>query len=87
MRQRSKKMSLENWISRDEGVMNGQAVFRGTRVPVAVLFDNLQAGQRLEEILADYPAIPADAAAAVLSYALRRILTEAGDMSEAALAE
>lgn len=74
-------MSLENWVSRDSDIMSGQTVFRGTRVPVAVLFDNLQDGQRLEEILDAYPAIPADAAAAVLSYALRHILTETGELS------
>ncbi len=74
-------MSLENWVSRDGDIMNGQTVFRGTRVPVAVLFDNLQDGQRLEEILEAYPAIPADAAVAVLSYALRHILLETGELS------
>lgn len=69
-------MLLEQWISRDDDVMSGQTVFRGTRVPVAVLFDNLQDGMRMEEILEAYPSIPADAAAAVLSYALRVILEQ-----------
>lgn len=74
-------MSLENWVSRDDDIMNGQTVFRGTRVPIAVLFDNLQDGQRLEEILEAYPSIPADAAAAILSYSLQYILTETGELS------
>ncbi len=72
-------MHLEQWISRDDDVMSGQTVFRGTRVPVAVLFDNLQDGMRMEEILEAYPSIPADAAAAVLSYALRVILEQTGE--------
>lgn len=72
-------MLLERWISRDDDVMSGQTVFRGTRVPVAVLFDNLQDGMRMEEILEAYPSIPADAAAAVLSYALRVILEQTGE--------
>ncbi len=72
-------MLLEQWISRDDDVMSGQTVFRGTRVPVAVLFDNLQDGMRMEEILEAYPSIPADAAAAVLSYALRVILEQTGE--------
>lgn len=74
-------MSLENWVSRDDDIMSGQTVFRGTRVPVAVLFDNLQDGKRLEDILIAYPSIPSDAAAAVLSYALRHILLETGELS------
>lgn len=74
-------MNLENWVVRDEKIMGGQTVFRGTQVPVAILFDHLQDGRRLEEILDAYPAIPADAAAAVLSYALRHILLETGEMS------
>lgn len=69
-------MSLEKWISRDRGVLSGAAVFRGTRVPVAVLFDNLRDGLRLEEILEAYPTIPPDAAAAVLSHALGAILAD-----------
>lgn len=71
--------SLEQWVSRDEDIMSGQTVFRGTRVPVAVLFDNLQDGRRMEEILEAYPSIPAEAAAAVLSYALRLVLEQAGE--------
>lgn len=68
---------LDKWVSCSEDVLGGQAVFRGTRVPVAVLFDNLQDGLRLEDILSAYPTIPADAAAGVLSYALRLILAQA----------
>lgn len=71
--------SLEQWVSRDEDIMSGQTVFRGTRVPVAVLFDNLQDGRRMEEILEAYPTIPAEAAAAVLSYALRLLLEQTGE--------
>ena len=33
-------------------VQGGTPVFRGTRVPIAILFDHLEAGASLEEFLA-----------------------------------
>jgi uncharacterized protein (DUF433 family) len=35
----------------------GEPVFRGTRVPVATLFEHLEAGASLPEILADFPTL------------------------------
>jgi uncharacterized protein (DUF433 family) len=47
-------------------VMGGRVVFRGTRIPVEVLFDNLADGLSLNEILDDYPTLRrADAVAAI----------------------
>ena len=37
--------------------MGGRLVFRGTRVPVEVLFENLADGMSLDEILDAYPAL------------------------------
>ncbi|MDP2205561.1 MAG: DUF433 domain-containing protein [Alphaproteobacteria bacterium] len=64
-------MALEEWLSQSDDVMSGQLVFRGTRVPVCVLFDNLRDGLPLDEILSSYPTIPRAAAEAVLEYALQ----------------
>ena len=41
----------------DPGILGGTPVFIGTRVPVAVLFENLADGLSLDEILDSYPTL------------------------------
>ena len=53
-------------VSSDPEVLGGTPVFVGTRVPVAVLFENLADGMRLEEILDAYPTLSREAALAAL---------------------
>jgi uncharacterized protein (DUF433 family) len=52
MRQRIEVM--EQAISRDPDVMHGTPVFRGTRVPVQMLFEYLEGGETLEDFLEDF---------------------------------
>lgn len=42
---------------------------RGTRIPVAVVLDNLAAGLSTEEILAEYPSLQAEDIRAAMAYA------------------
>ena len=44
-------------IVRMPGVMSGEAVFRGTRVPAETLFVNLAAGDTLDEVLDAFPTL------------------------------
>jgi hypothetical protein len=37
--------------------MQGQPVFRGTRVPVKTLFDYLEGGESLEDFLEGFPTV------------------------------
>ena len=53
-------------VSSDPEVLGGTPVFVGTRVPVAVLFENLADGMTLDEILDAYPTLTRDAALAAL---------------------
>ena len=53
-------------ISSDPEVLGGTAVFLGTRVPVAVLFENLADGMTLDEILDAYPTLTREATLAAL---------------------
>lgn len=48
---------MENVIVRDPNILGGRPVFRGTRVPVEVLFENLEDGLSLDEIIASYPSL------------------------------
>jgi uncharacterized protein (DUF433 family) len=41
----------------DPDIAGGEPIFRGTRVPVATLFEQLEEGVSLGEILADFPTL------------------------------
>jgi uncharacterized protein (DUF433 family) len=62
-------MNWQDRISIDPGICHGQACVRGTRIPVAVVLDNLASGVTLKELLHSYPALAAEDLAAVLAYA------------------
>lgn len=58
-------------VERDPGKMSGAWVFRGTRVPVSALFENLEGGATLEQFLAWFPGVARAQAEAVLAHAAR----------------
>lgn len=58
-----------NIVSTNPEVLGGTPVFAGTRVPVAVLFENLADGMSLGEILDAYPTLTREAAQAALQEA------------------
>ena len=49
--------------------MHGAVCFRGTRVPVSVVLDNLAAGETPGRILQNYPSLKAEHIPAALAYA------------------
>jgi uncharacterized protein (DUF433 family) len=53
-------------ITIDPNIVSGTPVFRGTRVPIETLFDNLAAGYSLDEILDNFPTINRQDAITVL---------------------
>jgi uncharacterized protein (DUF433 family) len=53
----------------DPNIMGGRRVFRGTRIPVEVLFENLADGLSLEEILDAYPTLNREDALAAIKLA------------------
>ena len=44
-------------ITTDPNISHGQACVRGTRIPVAVVLENLAAGLSQEAILKSYPSL------------------------------
>jgi uncharacterized protein (DUF433 family) len=56
-------------VERNPDRVSGAWVFRGTRVPVTALFENLESGARLEEFLDWFPGVARDQAEAVLEHA------------------
>ena len=51
------------------GKVSGAWVFKGTRVPVRALFENLEGGATLEQFLEWFPGVSRKQALAVLKYA------------------
>ncbi len=58
-----------NIVISDPEILGGTPVFAGTRVPVAVLFENLADGLTLDEILDSYPTLTRETALAALQQA------------------
>lgn len=58
-----------NIVTSDPEILGGTPVFAGTRVPVAVLFENLADGLTLDEILDAYPTLTREKAIAALQQA------------------
>ena len=71
--QRKKTPSGESPFSSNPEVMGGRLVFRGTRIPVEVLFENLADGMSLDDILDAYPGLPRDSAVAAIELAATAI--------------
>lgn len=67
-------------ISRNPEILGGTPVFAGTRVPVRILMEHLEAGDRLDEFLEDYPTVSRSQAIAVLEQAKAAL---AGDENRA----
>ena len=58
----------------DPEIMGGEPVSRGTRVPVASLFEHLESGCTLDEFLDWFPTVTQQAALDVLMEAHRRLV-------------
>jgi uncharacterized protein (DUF433 family) len=61
-------------IVRDPDPLGGRPVFRGTRVPIDVLFDNLADGLILDEILEAYPTLDRENVVNALELARKRLV-------------
>jgi uncharacterized protein (DUF433 family) len=58
-------------VERDPGRVSGAWVFRGTRVPVAALFENLEDDASIQDFVQWFPGVSLEQARAVLEYAAR----------------
>jgi uncharacterized protein (DUF433 family) len=65
-------------IQRSPEILSGTPVFAGTRVPVKTLIDYLEAGDRLEDFLQDFPTVTREQAVAALEIAKEALLQDAG---------
>ena len=60
-------------VERNPVVMSGAWVFRGTRVPVSALFENLEDGATVGQFLEWFPGVMRGQVEAVLEHAARSL--------------
>ncbi len=53
-------------IVSDKEILSGTPVFRGTRVPVSALLENLEKGVSLDEFIANFPTVKREQAIKIL---------------------
>ncbi len=58
-------------VEREPERVSGAWVFRGTRVPVSALFDNLEAGSTSDEFVEWFEGVTIEQVRAVLDYVAR----------------
>jgi uncharacterized protein (DUF433 family) len=56
---------------------SGAWLFRGTRVPVTALFENLEDGASIDQFVEWFPGVTLEQARSVLEYVARNTLTAA----------
>ena len=70
---------MKNWetldaVERLSGKVSGTMVFRGTRVQVSALFENLRDGATIEQFLEWFPGVTRAQVQAVLNYEAMSLL-------------
>ncbi len=69
-------MTEHRLIERSDAVLGGTPVFAGTRVPVRTMLDYLEAGERLDDFLDDFPTVDRQQACGVLEMLKALILAQ-----------
>lgn len=64
-------------VERDPERVSGAWVFRGTRIPVAALFENLEDGASASQFVEWFPGVTLEQVRAVLEHAARSALAPA----------
>lgn len=68
-------------IERNEHILSGAWVFRGTRVPVTALFENLRDGATIDQFLEWFPGGTREQVQAVLAYEMQHFAAAAWESS------
>jgi uncharacterized protein (DUF433 family) len=63
-------------IIRDPDILDGEPVFRGTRVPFKVLTDYLEGGDTVDQFLEQYPSVTYELAIAAIEEARRSLVAQ-----------
>ena len=71
-------MAILDWsrcpaVEKVAGKVSGAWVLRGTRMPVATIFENLEAGASIDDVLAWYEGLDRKQVQAVIKFAARSL--------------
>ena len=69
--------SGDSVIVKNPNILSGTPVFRGTRVPLQLLFASLERGHTLEEFVEGYPTVSREMAVAALEEAQQLLSAQA----------
>jgi len=64
-------------VERDPLKVSGAWVFRGTRVPVSALFENIEGGATVDQFVQWFPGVAREQIDAVLEHAARSVSVQA----------
>jgi uncharacterized protein (DUF433 family) len=64
-------------VEQDPAVVSGAWVFRGTRVPLAALFENLEDGASVQQFVDWFPGVDLEQVRVVLEHAARSSMAAA----------
>jgi uncharacterized protein (DUF433 family) len=64
-------------VERVPGKVSGAWVFKGTRTPVAIVFENMEDGMTIDEVLEQFP-VTREQVKAVLEFAARSLDARVG---------
>jgi len=75
-------MAVLDWsqcsaVERIPGKVSGAWVLRGTRMPVSTIFENLEAGANIDDILQWFDGLDREQVKAVIDFAVRSLETPA----------
>lgn len=69
-------MTKSDLIVRDDEILGGTPVFKGTRVPIQALVDYFKHGHSLDEFLAHFPSVRREIAEGVLETAIGELIAQ-----------
>ena len=67
---------MQNVIIRDQNILGGEPVFRGTRVPFKVLIEYLEGGDTLDQFVDQYPSVSRELAIAAIEEARSSLVSQ-----------
>ena len=65
-------------INRNPNILGGTPVFTGTRVPIRILMEYLEAGDSLDDFLYQYPSVSREEAVQLIKLATEKLTTDTG---------
>jgi uncharacterized protein (DUF433 family) len=68
-------MDINDLIEVDPEKMGGTPVFKGTRVPIAHLFEYLEAGNSVDQFLDEFPTVTREQVQSVLQISKDKLLS------------